>query len=68
MARNVSQFDNGPRILRHPPPSVSEDLGQDILWTCEAVAKGAVAYEWLRNDQVECVDEILSVRNFYLKS
>lgn len=69
MARNISQFDNGPRIIRHPPPSVSlsEDLGQNISWTCEAVAKGAVAYQWLRNDQVECVDETLSLRNFYLK-
>ena len=69
MARNISQFDNGPRIIRHPPPSVSlgEDLGQNISWTCEAVARGAVAYQWLRNDQVVCVDETLSMRNFYLK-
>ena len=69
MARNISQFDDGPRIIRHPPPSVSlgEDLGQNISWTCKAVARGAVAYQWLRNDQVVCVDETLSMRNFYFK-
>ena len=69
MARNISRFDNGPRIIRHPPPSVSlgEDLGQNISWTCKAVARGAVAYQWLRNDQVVCVVETLSMRNFCSK-
>ena len=54
LAKNVTHFDNGPRVIRHPPPSVSfgEDLGMSVSWTCDAVAKGAVSYKWLKNDKV----------------
>ena len=54
MSKHVTYFDNGPRMVRHPPPSVSlgDDLGLDVSWTCDAVAKGRVMYKWLKNDQV----------------
>ena len=54
MTPNITHFDNGPRVIRHPPPSVSlgEDLGLDVSWSCDAVAEGNVAYSWLKNDQV----------------
>ena len=54
VAKNVTHFDNGPRIVRHPPSSVSlgDDLGLNISWTCDAVAKDVVTYKWLKNDQV----------------
>jgi len=51
---NINHFDNGPHVVRHPPPSVSlgEDLGLNVTWSCDAVAEGDVAYSWLKNDQV----------------
>lgn len=54
VAPNITRFDNGPRVVRHPPPSVSlgEDLGLNVSWSCDAVAEGNVAYSWLKNDQV----------------
>ena len=54
VAPNTTHFDNGPRVVRHPPPSVSlgDDLGLSVSWSCDAVAEGNVAYSWLKNDQV----------------
>lgn len=54
VAPNITDFDNGPRVVRHPPPSVSlgDDLGLNVSWSCDAVAEGNVAYSWLKNDQV----------------
>ena len=52
--RNITQFDNGPRHIRHPPPSVSlgADLGLGVSWICEAVAGGPLTYKWLKNKKV----------------
>lgn len=54
VAPNITHFDNGPRVVRHPPPSVrlGDDLGLDVSWSCDAVAEGHVAYSWLKNGQV----------------
>ena len=54
VTRNVTHFDNGPRIIRHPPPSVNlgNDLGLNVSWTCDAVGKNPIEYKWLKDDQV----------------
>lgn len=54
VASNITYFDNGPRVIRQPPPLVSlgEDLGLNVSWTCDAVANGSVTYSWLKNNQV----------------
>ena len=64
MTKNVTHFDNGPRVIRHPPPSMSlgDDLGLSVTWTCDAVAKGPVRYKWLKDEKVTlplCYLEIL---------
>ncbi|KAL9976385.1 hypothetical protein ACROYT_G013683 [Oculina patagonica] len=65
VASNITRFDNGPRVMRHPPPSVSlgEDLGLNVSWTCDAVAKGNVVYSWLKNDQNITSSQDLSLDN-----
>lgn len=54
VATNIVQFDNGPQIISHPPPSMSlgDDLKLGVSWTCEAVANGPVMYTWLRDKKV----------------
>ncbi|KAJ7318647.1 hypothetical protein OS493_037588 [Desmophyllum pertusum] len=68
VATNITHFDNGPRVIRHPPPSVSlgDDLGLNVSWTCDAVAKGNVAYNWLKNDQIITSSRDLSLENVQL--
>ncbi|KAJ7381533.1 Cadherin cytoplasmic C-terminal, partial [Desmophyllum pertusum] len=68
VATNITHFDNGPRVTRHPPPSVSlgDDLGLNVSWTCDAVAKGNVAYNWLKNDQIITSSRDLSLENVKL--
>ncbi|KAJ7394203.1 Cadherin EGF LAG seven-pass G-type receptor 2 [Desmophyllum pertusum] len=65
VAANITHFDNGPRVIRHPPPSASlgEDLGLNVSWTCDAVAKGNVVYNWLKNDQIITSTRDLSLKN-----
>ena len=35
--------------------SLGGDLGSDVSWTCDAVAKGNVFYHWLKNNQVSAI-------------
>ena len=54
VATNIVQFDKGPQLISHPPPSMSlgDDLELGVSWTCEAVANGPVMYSWLRDKKV----------------
>ena len=54
VATNIVQFDNGPQLISHPPPSISlgDDLGLDVSWTCEAVANSPLMYTWLKDKKV----------------
>ena len=54
VATNLSRFDNGPQIVRHPPPFVrlGGDLGWNVSWNCDAVAGNRVTYKWLRDHRV----------------
>ena len=74
MATNVVQFDNGPQLISHPPPSTSlgDDLELSVSWTCEAVANGPVMYKWLRDKKVlKCYmtkfSQILSLQKVFLR-
>ena len=59
IGNNIIQFDKGPRIIRHPPAytSLGGDLGLNVSWRCDAVAKGNVSYQWLKNNQVHAMDQ-----------
>ncbi|XP_068682166.1 uncharacterized protein [Montipora foliosa] len=65
VARNITQFDNGPRHISHPPPSVSlgADLGLGVSWICEAVADGPLTYKWLKNQKSITSSQVLSLSN-----
>ncbi|XP_068730841.1 uncharacterized protein [Montipora capricornis] len=65
VARNITQFDSGPRHIRHPPPSVSlgADLGLGVSWICEAVADGPLTYKWLKNQKSITSSQVLSLSN-----
>ena len=54
VATNIVQFDNGPHLISHPPPSISlgHDLGLGVSWTCEAVSNGPLMYRWLKDKKV----------------
>lgn len=54
VATNIVQFDNGPQLISHPPPSTSlgDDLGLSVSWTCEAVANGPLMYTWFKERKV----------------
>ena len=54
VATNIGQFDNGPHLISHPPPSISlgSDVGLGVSWTCEAVANGPLMYKWLKGKKV----------------
>ncbi|XP_068682491.1 uncharacterized protein [Montipora foliosa] len=65
VARNITQFDNGPRHISHPPPSVSlgAELGLGVSWICEAVADGPLTYKWLKNKKSITSSQVLSLSN-----
>ncbi|XP_067053159.1 uncharacterized protein [Acropora muricata] len=65
VATNIVQFDNGPQIISHPPPSMSlgDDLELAVSWTCEAVANGPVMYSWLRDKKTVTSSQNLTLLN-----
>ncbi|XP_067044670.1 uncharacterized protein [Acropora muricata] len=65
VATNIVQFDNGPQLISHPPPSMSlgDDLELGVSWTCEAVANGPVRYTWLRDKKTVTSSQNLTLLN-----
>ncbi|XP_015755007.1 PREDICTED: uncharacterized protein LOC107334576 isoform X2 [Acropora digitifera] len=65
VATNIVQFDNGPQIISHPPPSMSlgDDLELAVSWTCEAVANGPMMYTWLRDKKTVTSSQDLTLVN-----
>ncbi|XP_074616069.1 uncharacterized protein LOC141875640 isoform X2 [Acropora palmata] len=65
VATNIVQFDKGPQLISHPPPSMSlgDDLELGVSWTCEAVANGPVMYSWLREKKTVTASRDLTLVN-----
>ncbi|XP_067044679.1 uncharacterized protein [Acropora muricata] len=65
VATNIGQFDNGPHLISHPPPSISlaDDVGLGVSWTCEAVANGPLMYTWLKDEKTVTSSQDLTLLN-----